>query len=152
MRRIMSLTLCFVLAFCLSACDKEKTFTLVPFSRDVTFDMADMTVRGTLTFEAKDNIAFKVKEPDYVSGVNFTRDEASVEDITITYGKVADSSPVRILLDVIADLSERELTIPLSGEFSYSGETSSAGYKIIFDCENDTITKIEAGKYTYNFE
>ena len=152
MRRIMSACLCVALMLCLSACGADKNFVISPFSSNVAFTMGDVSVKGTLNFETKDNLTFTVKEPDYISGVTFSRNEVSVDDIKIPYGKVSDYSPVKLLLDVIADVSQRELTISLKGEFTYSGETSSAGYKIIFDCENEKITSIEAGKYTYNFE
>lgn len=152
MRRIVLSLLSVALVFSLSACSAEKDFVLAPFSSDVTFSMGDVTVRGKLNFATADDITFTVSEPDYVSGIVFTRDEVSADDIKISYGKVADSSPMRILLDVIADVSLCEVTIPLKGEYTYSGETSSAGYKIIFDCENDRITNIEAGKFTYIFE
>lgn len=114
--------------------------------------MGDMTVRGTLSFQTKDDITFTISEPDYVSGVVFTRDKVFVDDIKTSYGKVADSSPVRLLLEVVADVSSGELTIPTKGEYTYSGAVSSAGYKIIFDCEKDRITNITAGKFTYIFE
>ena len=152
MRRILSALICLVLIFSLGACGAQKRLVLAPFCSEVRFDMGDVTVRGKLNFDSADNITFTVSEPDYVSGVVFTRDEVSVDGVKTSYGKVADSSPVRILLDVIADVASQELTIPLKGEFTHSGETSSAGYKMIFDCENDRITNIEAGKYTYNFE
>lgn len=152
MRRILSVLSCIALVFSLGACGAQKSIVFAPFSSEVTFSMDDVTVRGTLNFASADNITFTVSEPDYVSGLIFTRDEVSVDGVKTSYGKVADSSPVRILLDVIADVSSQKLTVPLKGEFTHLGETSSAGYKIIFDCENERITNIEAGKFIYIFE
>ncbi len=152
MRRILSVLSCIALVFSLGACGAQKSLVLAPFCSEVRFDMGDVTVRGKLNFVAADNVTFTVSEPDYVSGLVFSRDEVSVDGVKTSYGKVADSSPVRILLDVVADVSSTELTVSLKGEFTHSGETSSAGYKMIFDCENDRITNIEAGKFTYIFE
>ena len=95
MRRIMSACLCVALMLCLSACGADKNFVISPFSSNVTFTMGDVSVKGTLNFETKDNLTFTVKEPDYISGVNFSRDEVSVDDIKTSYGKVSDYSPVR---------------------------------------------------------
>lgn len=152
MRRILSAFLCISMLLCLSACGNEKVLVIERFQKNVTFQMGDITVKGTLDFVSQEDITFTVKEPDYVSGVSFTRDEVSVEDIKTSYGKASDSSPMRLLIDVVANASSVELTVPQKGEFIYSGEVSSAGYKINFDCENEKIISIEAGKYTYIFE
>lgn len=148
MRRIISALLCITVMFCLSGCSDEKIYCLQPFKNDVVFQMGDITVRGTLDYTSKDNITFTLKEPDNVSGAVFTADTVSLDDITVSYSKFADTSPVSLLLRIMTGVSGCEIKMPLKGEYSHNG----TGYKIFFDCENEKITTIEAGKFIYTFE
>lgn len=152
MKRLLSVCFCAIVLVCLCACSAEKTYVLAPFKSEVSFAMNDITVKGTLDFVSSQDITFTVNEPENISGIVFAGEEISYEDIKIGYGNVADSSPVSILFEVICHIADKEIQIPLEGEFIYSGVTESAGYKIIFDCEKGKIISIEAGKFIYNFE
>ena len=152
MRRIASVCFCLILIVCLCACSAEKTYVMSPFKGDLSFVMSGVTVKGSVDFVSASDISFTVSEPQNISGLVFTADEISYDDVKIAYGSLADSSPVYILFQVLGDVASQEIRIPPEGEYAYTSVGKPAGYKIIFDCENNKITSIESGKYTYNFE
>ena len=152
MRRIASVGFCIILLVCLCACSTEKAYVMSPFKSDVTFVMSGVTVKGSLNFASAQDITFTLKEPENIAGIVFTADEVAYDDVKISYGSVADSSPVYILFDVLCDVASQEIKIPSQGEYAYTSVGKSAGYKIIFNCENNKIISIESGKFTYNFE
>lgn len=152
MRRIFPAFLLVVMIFSLSACTGNQTFILKDFQRDISFETGGITVKGSLDCKAGDKITFTVKEPENISGIVFTTDEISAEDIKINYGKTGERSPVKMLLMILSDIASKEISIPLKGEYTHTDEFSSAGYKVVFDCEKSEIKSIETEKYTYNFE
>lgn len=152
MRRIFSAVLCFALIFSFSACSGKQTFLLGDFQKDVSFEVGDITVRGTLCRKGQEDMTFSVKEPENISDVVFTDRKVSSSGIEAEYGKNADNSPIKLLFSVVSDMAEAEITLPLKGTYSYCASLSSADYKVIFDCEKPTITSIETEKYTYKFE
>lgn len=152
MRYAVSALLIVVLVFCFSACSMKESFILQNFESAVSFEMSGMTVRGKLSYKCDGKSTFTVIEPENISGTVFTYDEVSLPDIKISYGKVGDYSPVKILLEAVKDMGAREISLPREGEFEYTSEGNSAGYRIIFECEKDKIKRIETEKFIYNFE
>ncbi len=152
MRRIFSVVLCFAVILSFSACSGKRTFTLMDFQRDVSFETGGITVRGSLEYKSGEKVTFTVKEPENISGIVFTSDEISGEDIKISYGKTGDRSPVRLLLTVVSHIASKETDLPLKGEYTHTDEASSGEYKVTFDCEKAEITVIETEKYIYKFE
>ena len=151
MRRIFSVVLCFAVILSFSACSGKRTFTLMDFQRDVSFETGGITVRGSLEYKRGEKVTFTVKEPENISGIVFTSDEISGEDIKISYGKTGDRSPVKLLLTVVSDIASKEISLPLKGEYTHTDEASSGEYKVTFDCEKNEITAIETEKYIYKF-
>ncbi len=152
MRRIFSAVLCLILIFSLSACTGNQTFILKDSETNVIFETGGITVKGSLDYKTGEKITFTVKEPENISGMIFTSDEISTDDVKISYGKTEDRSPVRLLLMIISHLSLQELSMPLKGEYTHIDKISSVEYKVLFDCEKTEIKSIETEKYTYNFE
>ena len=152
LRYAVSALLSVVLLFCLSGCTLQQKFILEDFQRDVSFEMSGITVRGKLSYRSGGESTFIVSEPENISGTVFSADEVSLPDIKISYGKTGDYSPVKILLSAVEDVGKREILLPYEGEYEYTPESSSAEYKIIFDCEKGEIKRIETEKFLYNFE
>ena len=148
----VSVIVCMVLVLSLCACSKEKKILFSEFEENVSFTADNLAVKGKLSFKGKDNISFTIEEPENLKGLIFIQDTVKSDDITISYSKFKDKSPVYILLSVISSLSENEIPLPFKGEYTLTGETSSAGYKTVFDCEKEEIIRISTEKFTYNFE
>lgn len=151
-KSLFSVLITVILIFSLCACSAEKEFILSGFSADVSFAMDEEFVTGRLDFKGKDNIYFTIIKPENLEGITFTKSTANIDDVTINYSNFKDESPVFLLLSIVENLSECQILLPLEGEFTLTGETSSAEYKAIFDCEKEKIKRIETGKFTYNFE
>lgn len=153
MRYAVSALLSVILLFSFSGCSVKESFILQDFESTVSFEMSGITVKGNLLYKSDGEITFTVSEPENISGTVFTLEEVSLPDVKISYGKTGDYSPVKILLSAIEDISSKELLLPREGEYEYTPDISSAGYrKIIFDCENRKIINIETEKFIYNFE
>lgn len=152
MHRIFSAVLCAVLIFSLSACTGKQIFILKDLQGDISFLISGITVKGNLCRNEEGEVTFTVKEPENISGIVFTHEEISAENIKIIYGKADGNSPVKLLFDIISDIASKEILLPLKGEYAYSDEISTARYKVLFDCEKSKIKSIETEKYTYNFE
>lgn len=151
-RSAVSVAVCIILVLSLCACSAEKKIVLGEFDKDVSFTADNLAVKGKLSFKSKGDITFTVTQPENLKGVTFTDNTVNTDDITISYSKFKEESPVYILLSVIRGLGENEISLPLKGEYTLTGETSSAGYKIVFDCEKEEIIRISTEKFTYNFE
>lgn len=152
MRYAVSVLLIAVMAFSFSACSVKESFILQDFEGAVSFETAGITVKGILSYSAGGDVTFRVTEPENISGFVFGKEEISLSDIKIGYGKAGDCSPVKTLLDAVSDMGKREILLPGEGEYAYTPEEDTAGYRIIFDCENDKIKRIETEKFIYNFE
>ena len=148
----VSVLICIVIVFSLCACTAEKEFILGEFCRNVSFTMDEVSVKGELNFKNKDNITFTIIEPENLKDITFTESQINKDDVTISYSKLKDNSPVYILLSVVKSLSENGIYLPMKDEFTFTGETDSAEYKVIFDCEKEEIKRIETEKFIYNFE
>ena len=151
-RRLFLISLCFILLLSLCTCDAGQTFSPDEIHKEVSFDSGTITVKGVLDYTEGKDMTFTVKEPENISGTVFTTDEISLDDIKISYGKMKDGSPVSILLAIVSDLIQREIQMPVKGEYLYNEALASAGYKIIFDCEKSEIKSIETEKFIYKFE
>ena len=152
MRYAVSVLLIGVLAFSFSACSVKESFILQDFEGAVSFETAGMTVKGILSYSAEGDVTFRVTEPENIKGVVFGKQEISLPDIKISYGKSGDYSPVKTLLEAVSDMGKRKILLPGEGEYEYTPEENTAGYRIIFDCEKDKIKRIETEKFIYNFE
>lgn len=153
MKSVISLLVCLVMIFSLSACTAGKErFLLQEENSTVSFDFAGMKVKGRLDYKGTDGITFTLTEPENLRDVSFSKDEIVTDNVKISFSGPKEESPVYILLSVISDIAEREILLPTKGNFTFKAGVSSAEYKIIFDCEKGKIASIQAGKYTYIFE
>ena len=152
MRYAVSALISVILLFSFSGCSVKETFILQDFESTVSFEMSGITIRGKLSYKSEGKSTFTVIEPENISGVVFTDDEAALPDVKINYGKMGDYSPVKALFNAISDVGTKEILMPSEGEFEYVSDTSSAGYKIIFDCTKKKITTIETEKFIFKFE
>lgn len=152
MRYAVSALISVILLFSFSGCSVKETFILQDFESTVSFEMSGITVRGNLSYKSQGESTFTVTEPENISGVVFTDDEATLPDVKINYGKMGGYSPVKALLNAIDDVGTKEILMPDEGEFEYVSEASSAGCKIIFDCTKKKITTIETEKFIFKFE
>lgn len=151
-RRLLVISVCLFVMLSLCACCAEQTFSPETIRKVVSFDSGGITIKGTLDYAAGKESTFTVTEPENISGTVFTDKEISYGDIKIGYGKTKNDSPVSILLTAVSDLVKRDIQIPVKGEYSYDEAFSSAGYRIIFDCEKSEIKSIETEKFIFNFE
>ena len=151
-KSVFSVVICAFLVLSLCACNGKKEFLIGEFTKEVSFTADDVKVKGQLDFKSKDSISFTIAEPEYLRGVIFTQETVTADDVTINYAKLKDESPVYILMSTLKAMTEGQIYIPTEGEFTLTGATSSAEYKIIFDCETEEIKRIQAGKFTYIFE
>lgn len=151
-KSVVSVLLCIVMILSFSACAKDKVLILDEFSRTVSFSMGDVNVKGKLDFKNSDCITFTVEEPENLKGITFSENTASLDEITISYAKLKDKSPVYILLSIIKNIAENEIYLPLKGEYTFQGTVSAVEYKVVFDCENELISRIVTEKFSYNFE
>ena len=114
--------------------------------------MGEVNIKGKLDFRNRDCITFTVEEPENLKGITFSENTANLGEITISYAKLKDKSPVYILLSIIKNMAENEIYLPLKGEYTFQGSVSSVEYKAVFDCENELISRIVTEKFSYNFE
>ena len=148
----VSVLLCIIMILSFSACTKDKVLTLDEFSRTVSFSMGEVNIKGKLDFRNSDCITFTVEEPENLKGITFSENTANLGEITISYTKLKDKSPVYILLSIIKNMAENEIYLPLKGEYTFQGSVSSVEYKAVFDCGNELISRIVTEKFSYNFE
>lgn len=151
-RRLFLIAVCLFSLLSLGACSAGQIYSPDEIHRDVSFVSGGVTVVGTLNYIKGKDMTFTVKEPENISGTVFTSQDISFSEIKINYGKMKNNSPVNILFEILTDFLGKAAEIPLKGEYSYSGAISSAGYKIIIDCENSEIKSIETEKFIYSFE
>ena len=151
-KSLVSVTLLVAVMLTFCACSNEKLLVMEEFSRVVSFQMDDVSVKGQLHYKGKDDISFTVIEPESLSGVVFTEGEVKKDEVGINYSKLRDKSPVYLLISAVKSTAESEIYLPDRGEYTFSGVTSSAEYKIKINCENNEIISIEIGKFTYIFE
>lgn len=146
----VALLVAVMLTFC--ACSNEKLMVMEEFSRVVSFQMDDVSVKGQLHYKNKDDITFTVIEPEILSGVIFTEAQAKKDEVSVNYSKLRDESPVYLLISAVKSMSESEIYLPVKGEHTFLGAVSTAEYKTKINCENNEIISIEIGKFTYIFE
>jgi hypothetical protein len=152
LRYAVSALISVILLISFSGCSVKESFVLQDFESTVSFEMSGITVKGNLSYKSQGESTFTVTEPENISGTVFTDSEVSLPDIKINYGKMGDYSPVKALFNAISDLGTKEILIPKEGELEYISDTSSAGYKIMFDCTKKKITTIETEKFIFKFE
>lgn len=152
MKSTVSVLLCLLIMFSLSACMAgKKQFVLKEGTDTVSFDLSGITVKGQLE-NNKDDITFTVTEPENLEGVTFSQNEIYKDEVKIKYSSVKEQSPVYMLLTAVKDISQKEILLPYKGSFTFESAVSSAGYKVNFDCENAVILSIETEKFIYIFE
>lgn len=153
MKSVVSLLLCFVMIFTMSACSavKEK-FVLEESCNTVTFLLDEMNIEGELNYKSRDDITFTLTQPEFLRDISFSKNEISTDDMKIGFLGPKEESPVHMLLSIVSDISEREILLPSKGEYVFKGNIPQTDYRIIFDCQKGKIASIEAGKFSYIFE
>ena len=153
MKSVVSLLLCIIMLFSLSACGAGKErFVPEEGISTVSFDLTGMTVKGSLSYKGTEDITFTLTEPENLSGISFSKDEITADDVKISFSGPKEESPVYMLVSIMQDVAGREIFLPSKGSFTFKANMPLTEYKIIFDCEKGKIASIQTGKFTYKFE
>ena len=140
----------------LCACaDINVPFELKPFTSQVSFQSAGTKIKGELIYSSSQEMSFEIIEPENIKGLKFSK---TGESINLAVGRVSSvtvaekESPVYILFEMIADISDSQLNVPCSGEKELSAESDGKAYHIKIDCDNKKLKSVEAEGYCFIFE
>ena len=156
LRRFLCVISVAALLFSLSACtDINVPFELEKFTAQVTIKSTAAKIKGELTYNSPEDITFKVRSPENISGMEF---RSVSQSMSVSVGEVsftangAKDSPVYMLFTLLDNIAQSDISIPLSGEKEISLECEGKPYRVKTDCEAKKILSIETEKYNYIFE
>ncbi len=156
LRRFMCVISAMALLFCLSACsDISIPFELSEFTAQVTIKSTATQIKGELTYNSPEDITFKVKSPENISGMEFN---AASQSMSLSVGEVsfttdtAKDSPVYMLFTLLGNIAQSDISIPLKGEKTVALKCEGETVSVKIDCEAKKIVSAQTGEYTYKFE
>lgn len=156
LRRFMCLISATVLLFSLSACaDINIPFELSEFTAQVTIKNTAAEIKGELVYNSPEDITFKVRSPENISGLEFN---SASQSMSLSVGEVsfatdtAKDSPVYMLFTLLNNIAQSDISIPLKGEKTVDLKCDGKPFSVKIDCEAKKIISAETEKYIYIFE
>ncbi len=156
LRRFLCVLSVTVLLSGLCACGNIKVpFELGQFTAHVSFQSAGTKIKGELTYNSPEDISFKITEPENIKGLEF---KSVSHSMNVTVGEVSftpdteKESPIYLLFELLGDIAQSDISIPLKGEEKTTLQYEGEPYHIKTDCEEKKLISVETESYRYIFE